>query len=317
MHMTLEGSRIRPMPGSPTARSRNWSIWPYARVSNCARAICGWPSAPPSWSGAIYPCASVQARQARAQIPANPSRPRHSRHPPQDRGQPGAGGTLRSAARSRRSASADPRSILCMRPRSNVSAKARPARLTSSAANPSPPPKAASLCCTPRHCTAIRMTAIRSAPVINGLQALTGIEPRRVHVDKGYRDHNYPDRFKVWISGQVRRVTKTIRREIRRKAAVEPSSATSRPITAWAEITSRAAKATASTRCSPPQDSTSACCCDGSNGFCAPCLPPSAAQSSLPVSHKQAKDYFLHGRLRTLMSLKSHHSSGPFSGLRR
>ena len=89
--------------------------------------------------GALYPCASVQARQARAQIPANPSRPHHSRHPPQDRGQPGAGGTLRSAARSRRSASADPRSILCMRPRSNVSAKARPARLTSSAANPSPP----------------------------------------------------------------------------------------------------------------------------------------------------------------------------------
>ena len=33
---------------------------------------------------------------------------------------------------------------------------------------------------------------------------------------------NYPDRFKVWISGQVRRVTKAIRREMRRRAAVEP-----------------------------------------------------------------------------------------------
>jgi IS5 family transposase len=30
------------------------------------------------------------------------------------------------------------------------------------------------------------------------------------------------DRFKVWISGQVRRVTKAIRREMRRRAAVEP-----------------------------------------------------------------------------------------------
>ncbi|MEJ2122862.1 MAG: transposase, partial [Alphaproteobacteria bacterium] len=28
--------------------------------------------------------------------------------------------------------------------------------------------------------------------------------------------------FRVWISGQVRRVTKTIRREMRRRAAVEP-----------------------------------------------------------------------------------------------
>jgi hypothetical protein len=32
--------------------------------------------------------------------------------------------------------------------------------------------------------------------------------------DKGYRGHNYPNRFKVWISGQVRRVTKAIRREM-------------------------------------------------------------------------------------------------------
>ena len=29
-------------------------------------------------------------------------------------------------------------------------------------------------------------------------------------------------RFKVWISGQVRRVTKPIRREMRRRAAIEP-----------------------------------------------------------------------------------------------
>ena len=45
---------------------------------------------------------------------------------------------------------------------------------------------------------------------------------RCIHGDKGYRGHTYPDRFKVWISGQVRRVTKAIRREMRRRAAVEP-----------------------------------------------------------------------------------------------
>ena len=59
-------------------------------------------------------------------------------------------------------------------------------------------------------------------PVITDLEKLTGVAVQRIHADKGYRGHNYPDRFKVWISGQVRRVTKSIRREMRRRAAVEP-----------------------------------------------------------------------------------------------
>ena len=59
-------------------------------------------------------------------------------------------------------------------------------------------------------------------PVIADLEKLTGVAVRRIHGDKGYRGHNYPDRFKVWISGQLRRVTKAIRREMRRRAAVEP-----------------------------------------------------------------------------------------------
>ncbi|HMF88232.1 MAG TPA: IS5 family transposase [Gemmatimonadaceae bacterium] len=59
-------------------------------------------------------------------------------------------------------------------------------------------------------------------PVVADMESLTGIEARRIHVDKGYRGHNHPNKFKVWISGQVRRVTKTIRREMKRRAAVEP-----------------------------------------------------------------------------------------------
>ena len=59
-------------------------------------------------------------------------------------------------------------------------------------------------------------------PVIADLERLTGVAVRRIHGDKGYRGHNHPDRFKVWITGQVRRVTKAIRREMRRRAAVEP-----------------------------------------------------------------------------------------------
>lgn len=59
-------------------------------------------------------------------------------------------------------------------------------------------------------------------PVIADMEKLTGVEVRRIHVDKGYRGHTYANKFRVWISGQARRVTKAIRREMKRRAAVEP-----------------------------------------------------------------------------------------------
>src|SRR5215831_13411087 len=59
-------------------------------------------------------------------------------------------------------------------------------------------------------------------PVIAELAHQTGVTPRRIHVDKGYRGHNHPDKFRVWITGQARRVTAPIRREMKRRAAVEP-----------------------------------------------------------------------------------------------
>jgi IS5 family transposase len=59
-------------------------------------------------------------------------------------------------------------------------------------------------------------------PMIKDMEKLTGVETRRIHVDKGYRGHQHPHRFRVWISGQVRRVTAAIRREMKRRAAVEP-----------------------------------------------------------------------------------------------
>src|SRR2546430_7997844 len=39
-------------------------------------------------------------------------------------------------------------------------------------------------------------------PVIADLEKLTGVAVRGIHGDKAYRGHNYPNRFKVWISGQ-------------------------------------------------------------------------------------------------------------------
>jgi IS5 family transposase len=59
-------------------------------------------------------------------------------------------------------------------------------------------------------------------PVLAELARQTGVTPRRINVDKGYRGHNHPEKFRVWITGQVRRVSKTIRREMKRRAAVEP-----------------------------------------------------------------------------------------------
>ena len=59
-------------------------------------------------------------------------------------------------------------------------------------------------------------------PIVADMEKLTGVQVQRIHVDKGYRGHRYPNKFRVWISGQVRRVTKTIRREMKRRAAVEP-----------------------------------------------------------------------------------------------
>jgi transposase, IS5 family len=57
---------------------------------------------------------------------------------------------------------------------------------------------------------------------VAGIEDMTGVEVRRIHVDKGYRGHDYPNKFRVWISGQVRRTTRALRREMKRRAAVEP-----------------------------------------------------------------------------------------------
>ena len=51
-----------------------------------------------------------------------------------------------------------------------------------------------------------------------------GATIKRIVTDRGYRGHNAPEehKFRVFISGQRRRVTETIKRELRRRSAVEP-----------------------------------------------------------------------------------------------
>lgn len=58
--------------------------------------------------------------------------------------------------------------------------------------------------------------------VMHEYEAQTGIEPKRIYVDKGYRGHDYPKKFRVYKSGQKRGVTATIKKELKRRSVVEP-----------------------------------------------------------------------------------------------
>jgi IS5 family transposase len=63
------------------------------------------------------------------------------------------------------------------------------------------------------------------ATVIPELEAMIGNTLQRIVADKGYRGHNAPPerRRRVFISGQKRGVTPKIKRDLRRRAAVEPA----------------------------------------------------------------------------------------------
>src|SRR5271170_7178155 len=62
------------------------------------------------------------------------------------------------------------------------------------------------------------------ATVIPEIETQIGASLAHVVADRGYRGHNAPPghKFRVYISGQRRRVTDTIKRELRRRSAVEP-----------------------------------------------------------------------------------------------
>ncbi len=57
--------------------------------------------------------------------------------------------------------------------------------------------------------------------VLEETEALTGREIERVYVDKGYRGHTAPKPLRVFKSGQKRGVHGQIRRELRRRSAIE------------------------------------------------------------------------------------------------
>src|SRR5580692_9565137 len=62
------------------------------------------------------------------------------------------------------------------------------------------------------------------AAVIPAIEQLVGNTIERLHADAGYRGHNAPSeyKFKVYTSRQKRRLTPQIKREMRRRSAIEP-----------------------------------------------------------------------------------------------
>lgn len=62
------------------------------------------------------------------------------------------------------------------------------------------------------------------AGVIPAIEQLIGNTIERLHADAGYRGHNAPAdyKFKIYTSKQKRRVTPQIKREMRRRSAIEP-----------------------------------------------------------------------------------------------
>jgi len=60
--------------------------------------------------------------------------------------------------------------------------------------------------------------------VIPAIEQLVGNTIERLHTDAGYRGHNAPPeyKFKIYTAKQKRRVTPAIKREMKRRSAVEP-----------------------------------------------------------------------------------------------
>lgn len=57
---------------------------------------------------------------------------------------------------------------------------------------------------------------------IDDMHHITGVRASRTYVDKGYKGHNYENKLQVFTSGQKRGVHGQIKRELKRRSAIEP-----------------------------------------------------------------------------------------------
>ena len=59
------------------------------------------------------------------------------------------------------------------------------------------------------------------AETLDQATSVSGVTPERIYVDKGYRGHNYTGAGEVMIAGRRRGLSATMRRELRRRSAIE------------------------------------------------------------------------------------------------
>lgn len=60
------------------------------------------------------------------------------------------------------------------------------------------------------------------ADTLTSCEAMTGVAVQRLYVDRGYKGHDYEGDAKVMISGQRRGLTPQMKRELKRRSAIEP-----------------------------------------------------------------------------------------------
>ncbi len=127
------------------------------------------------------------------------------------------------------------------------------------------------------------------ATVLPEIEAQLGAPLTRVVADRGYRGHNAPPdmRFKVYTSGQRRGVTDAIKRELRRRSAVEPVIGHAKAEHRMGRNISPEPKATPPTPCSPPPATTSEGCWPGSQPFGASSSPQSSLKPNSPRALNQ------------------------------
>src|SRR5205823_1264408 len=123
--------------------------------------------------------------------------------------------------------------------------------------------------------------------VIPEIEKQIGLSLKRVFCDAGYKGHNAPQeyRFKVYTAGQKRRMTDAIKREMRRRAAIEPVIGHAKSDHRMGRNYLAGQAGDRSTPCLPPPATTSAASWPGSVF----CCRQSGGRSPLLADHKPSQ----------------------------
>ncbi len=118
------------------------------------------------------------------------------------------------------------------------------------------------------------------ATVIPDMEKMIGNELSRILADAGYRGHNAPEshKLRVFTSGQKRRLTPAIKRQMRRRSAVEPVIGHLKSEHRMDRNYLAGEQGDAVNAVLAAADTTSPSCCDGSGNFCV-CSPHYSSRS--------------------------------------